>query len=319
MKKARPMCLLVVPCVALILSTTLRADTTAMDTSSFTHVDADGVPVSLNPEHMVTPSEAVSKMEEQNTKPAQGQDWLITGYEQQMINRGGGDNRYLQISSNKQLAELAGVPYIGDSVQRSAPSAENSPSGNTSTSDAAATSSQSAFNSGYQWRPVISPIGSSIFTGAQNYAAPLPGNSPISTGSLFIGQNQAVAKPIVPNVPDAESIETPGAVAAQQNSDLGLNGSDLTIDLLPGESPSHLEPPPVDADQLHQQEAEQTSPAKPQTVATTTAPTTDQAKKQQVKPVLLPEDDNSPTPISQIQPVSPVRAPISSPYSILNR
>lgn len=326
MKKARRSCPVAVPCAVVFLFAIARVDgddtTPAADTTAFTHVDADGVPLSLSPEHVITPTEALSRIEEQNSKPAQATDWLITGYEQEMLNRGeGADSGYMRISSNKQLAELAGVPYIGDNVQRPAPS-EPGPS---QTIDAEKASANAPLFGGHQFQPLVSPFGPAVNAFSENYAAPLPMSSSIP---LFAGQAETAAKAIVPNVPDAESIETPGAVAAQQDPDLGVNGPDLTLDLLPGESPAdalsrqtpaRLEPPPMNADQLHEQEAEYLSPPKPTSVAKTADSTTDQAKTQQTKAAAPPPDNEAPMPVTQLQPISPVHAPISSPYSILDR
>lgn len=292
------------------------------DTSPYTQVDPDGVPLSLSQPGVMTPTlaAAAQRARESESAAPKNQDWLVRGYEQQLLshpNQSADSNLYLQLSTSKQLSEISGLSPI----DAGNPSPRYSSSIAAPQNQTRAGRSSSSYPSSlgmFQWHPLITPIGSSSLVGTQN--------SLMTLSPFFANQPTQKAAPrrTSPDI-DASMLETPGLVAAAKDPMFGDTSPDLSLDLLPGESPAeamqrqnaaHLELPTT-ADELHQQDAAQLSPPKPETVATGKT-TTSEKKKTETAPAPVP-DENAPTPVTQLQPVSPVRAPIASPYSILNR
>ena len=104
-----------------------------------------------------------------------------------------------------------------------------------------------------------------------------------------------------------------------------MSSADLTLDILPGESIEKARAHqdnfkaelalPMDADQLHRQQAATTKPA---TVAkaATDKPAQPTPPPDPTKPA---DDPDAPTPVSQVPQINPVRAPIANPFDILRR
>lgn len=312
-----------------VVATAAKADPS--DSSSgnnpYLQTDADGVPLSMTPQQSERLSpEDVNALRKEKERSARDKDWLLRAYEQQLQNHAGttsqdqSANLYFQLSSNKDLAKLAGLPLLDSDTEDGAlhqtggvhPNQGSAPS----RSDA---SSAGPLSRGNLFKPLITPLGAPAASGLHNFYSFLPAVLP-PNGSL--PKKSAVPAKILSD--DSSDIQTPGMIADKNNPLTPPDASDLTLELLPGESieqaRAHQDennnlqlPLPMDANQLHKAETDalsvpgQTNAAQKPTAVSTpvkTVPT---------------EDPEAPIPVNQLPQINPVRAPIANPFDILNR
>ncbi|HEV3271554.1 MAG TPA: hypothetical protein VGZ93_05175 [Candidatus Methylacidiphilales bacterium] len=297
-------------------------------------VDPDGVPLSLTqPKNQQLSGEQLKEARNHEEKAALDRDWLLRNYEHELqahaaADSTGGDetNLYYELTSNKDLARLAGLPTLGsddrDNVV-SSPTGEapSNPGGETPSAE---TSSRGTGNpSSWQqnlFKPAISPFSVPGLARVHNFYA-LP---PVSMGLALPGNFQTSPAPGPDQSRESSDMETPGMVAAEKDPLTDARALDLSLDRLPGESIEqarahqdnnlNLELPiPMDVDQLHKEEAASLSvpgasktaqpAASPQPATVKAAPT---------------EDPNAPLPVSKALQINPVRSPIANPYDILD-
>jgi hypothetical protein len=301
--------------------------------------DPDGVPLNVTKKAAAraTPEE-IAAYRKQQDQAAADKDWLLRTYEKQLqthdVTSSTEDQRanpYQELSLNKDLAKLAGLPSLQDYDADGRPlsRAGDAPSGHTDAElhPGSTSPKQDAglFGSTFL-RPMIMPLGAPEAAGLGNFYATLP----VAGLSPFYGANppsRAPARaPVRPDDPTDIDIETPGMIAAEKNPLADPSTSDLTLNVLPGESIDHAKahqdnysklqlPILMDADQMHRAQAADLNPpvakkADGADQTATAAPAPDKAK--------LPDYD-VPVPISQLPVITPIRAPIADPYDILNR
>src|ERR1700692_3315704 len=94
-----------------------------------TQVDPDGVPYAVTQAHQAQPSQAdIEAARKQREEAATNKNWLVNSYERQLqshhqagSSNDQSSNLYFQLSSNKELAKLAGLPLIGSASAARAP------------------------------------------------------------------------------------------------------------------------------------------------------------------------------------------------------
>jgi hypothetical protein len=277
--------------------------------------DADGVPVSIMKPKAprLSPAE-IAALHKQQVQAAQDKDWLVRDYEKQLKMNSSADeqssNLYYQLSANKDLAKLAGLPDIDDdgTTDTNVQPVHNTTAMRTHATGATAQPAGSAL------KPFITPMGAPAVVGLPNFYATLGGASGATPAKAPTSSRTSV-------IEDPTDIETPGMIAAQKNPN--PDTLDLTLDVLPGESVDHARahqdndqlltlPLPPGAEQLHRAQAVALNPdgLAPLPVTPTTPA--------QPKPMPV-NDEDAPLPVSKTPVLSPVRAPIGNPYDILNR
>ena len=295
------------------------------DENPYSQLDPDGVPLAVTQGQSAKPTQAdVEAAQKQQQQEAANKNWLLRAFEQQqqLHNKanGAGDqgpDLYYQLSSNKDLARLAGLPLDENPDSDSLKTGVNQPGENSAQlrKDPAA---QAAAGSNPQIdlsKPLISPLDSPVVT---SVSSPLPYAMTSPLASLL---------PQTPPAPKAEEtqeiadLDTPGMVAEKKDPTANISDPDLTLDVLPGESiddaRAHQDANskaelslPMDADQLHRQEAA--------AVALPVAPKAPQTSQPAPTPVPVkpdPADDpDAPMPVSQVPQITPVRAPIANPF-----
>jgi hypothetical protein len=313
------------------------ADPTSTDSkpNPYTQTDADGIPLSvMQPRANRTPEE-LDAIQKKQAQAALDKNWLVRGYEQQLQSRAEANssteqsgNLYYEIGSNKELAKLAGMPDLDTdnqlSLRTGAPHSTRDP-------EAAHPDSSlkvgGAISRNMTFKPLITPLGSPEMAGLSSYSSSGP-HSAVSPFYSEPGHNTAVAKPAAAQPKPADNpldLETPGLVAAQKDPLGDPSATDLTLDLLPGESMEHAKahqdsvnslqlPLPSSVDQLHKSQAGQLSVPGSQNLTKSSAPTAPPKASQTPAP-----DPNAPIQATQLPPVNPVRAPIANPFDILNR
>ena len=325
MKKARY--LSVATCGLLVFASAAHADVDAsgQEINPYIQTDPDGVPLSLDINRPKPPSQAqIDAFHREQAKAAADKDWLVRGYEEKLraqaqAHPGDDNNLYYELSSNKDMAKLAGLPLIDTSTATTyhTGATASTPGSISLRTDAAPESTGKSLSHTYVFKPLISPF-SQAGAGIHNYYASLPVAMPSSL-ITYPAQPSTVSKKDDTETPD---IDTPGMIAAQKDG-TGTDSPDLSLDMLPGESVEHARdhqdklelPLPMDVDELHRQEvAHVAAPTDAKNSKTVTTPTTTQQP-----PVVPTEDPNAPIPVSQLPVVTPVRAPIANPYDILNR
>jgi len=332
-------CYLSVATVGLFFAATgAKADPQATDSSASDpsdnpnlQCDPDGVPLSITPSQSQQPSEEELKAARQQEQTAAlNKDWLLRGYEQQLQAHAAANspedqnaNLYYEISSNKDLARLAGLPAVDSDSQNGANAyrtgaAPSDQGGVTLRSDTSSTGPGNLSSQGNLLKPLITPLSAPDAEGLHNFYAPLS----ISMASPLSGIPKTSPAPRTDQSEDSSDMETPGMVAAKKDPLTDSNALDLNLDTLPGETAeqarahqendSNLElPVPMDADQLHKEQA-----------ATLSVPG---GKKATPTPVTAPvktaptEDPDAPLTVDKALQINPVRAPIANPYDILNR
>lgn len=309
------------------------------DDSAYAQDDADGVPLvvrqrqpqQLSPEQI----EAIHKRQGQ---AAQDKDWLVRGYEQQLqthpaVNsaQDQNSNLYYELGANKELAKLAGLPVLsldGADSASTVSSRAGTPSSEQGTnlrSDDSST--EAAPTHDPLFRPLFSSSAAPKASGSHSLYSPLS-FSLTPTISFFGKQTPRTRpQPKTDQSDDSSDLDTPGLVAAEKDPLMDMSNTDLTLNVLPGETADEAKarqesnntvelPLPMDADRLHEAQAAALSvPGAPTgTNPAQTQPTVPPI----VKPVQV-DDQDTPLPVSKVPPINPVRSPIANPYDILDR
>jgi len=320
-----------------VIASTAKADPSddSPDSNPYTQYDADGVPLSVTQAQPRQPSpDEIKEAQQAQAKAEADKNWLLRAYEQQMQSHAANSsedqsaNVYYQISTNKELAKLAGVPLLDLDAGTSTPSyrtGEAQPGHSTAPlrSDSSSTSIAGPQARGFLLKPLITPLSEADAAGMHDFYSSLPTSS---VAPFYGSTSPKPTAPAAAHPDDSSDIETPGMIAAENNTLLDTSATDMNanLDLLPGESveqakahqdsANNLELPlPMDASQLHKTQAA--------ALSAQTAPTT--AKKQTSAPVpaqAAPTDDpDAPIPVSKVPQINPGRPAIANPYDILNR
>ena len=287
-------------------------------------MDPDGVPLSVtHPDTRLTPEEAEAERKQQE-QAAIDKDWLLRGYEKQLHDHSDSSqtqdsNLYYQLSSNKELARLAGLPEI-DTGSQHAGSAYDTSAALARQSEAAGADGKTQA-SGYSlvptspFKPFITPLNSSDALGLHTFYSSLT--------TPLLGAPRSQSAPAATPSSDPADLDTPGMVAAEKDPLSDSSLTDPSLEVLPGESieeararqdNGNLElAVPMNAEELHRQEA--AALAVPAAVGST--PATNSLTN--VVPVAPIADPEAPTPVSKTLPINPIRSPIANPFDILNR
>jgi hypothetical protein len=292
----------------------------------YTQYDPDGIPLSVtHPQARQLTQEDIDAISKQQAQEELDKNWLLRDYEQQLKAHAANSseeqdtNLYYQLSSNKDLAKLAGLPTLGSDSEDStteyqASAIRANPGSIALRPDASSAAVSGSLSHGDLFRPLVEPLSAPDAEGLHNFYSSQPGSL---APSFFGSSHQTPPAPKPDQSPDSSDMETPGMVAAEKNPD-------LTLDLLPGESIEQAKARednnaklelslPMDASQLHkEQSAALHIPGVPNTTQPPTAATTPP-----VQPVPI-EDPDAPTPVSKEQPINPVREPIANPFDILD-
>lgn len=161
-------------------------------------------------------------------------------------------------------------------------------------------------------RSLYSPIGTA--TGA----------SPGANGTTDDTPPVSTYKSKLPQNDDSSDLDTPGMIASKNDALSDPHATDLTLDLLPGETPEQArraaaasQPPelPVvmDVEEFHRQQEAALHPFEARDAAK-------KKKEEEQIPVAqpVPPPTDVPMPISKQQPINPVRPAIEDPFEILN-
>lgn len=290
-------------------------------------LDPDGVPILVSQRQPEKPSEALlDAYLKERAIAEQNRDWLLRYYEQQEQARQAKDkdttpNLYTELTSNRELAKLAGLPYTGEDTSfRTGDSTGGDANGPELRKDSG--ENAAAKNP----KPAVPGW---AYPAAVKITAPMP---------LDIGQPLATDLLPAPTpgvkVDDASDLDTPGMVSAKDDGDSLSDpaSANLNLDMLPGESVQHAmahqdanSPAelslPMDLTQMHKQEAEANEGAQlprvpsisPVAAVTPPGPPAPVPGKDE-----KPYDPNAPVPVSQV-PVPSTRPPLANPFDILNR
>ena len=253
-------------------------------------------------------AEAAAK-QQQITKQQQQKDWLLRSYEQQLQSHNANPgNLYYQISTDKDLAKIAGLPLITITESASVKATPN-PGSNGLNLRTDSTPSTPSTPPGR-----IKPIATTM----SNFAN-LHNSFAIPTSGLQQYGPKMVAAP--PTAPPATSntfdLDTPGMVASGKSPLLDTDTT-LTLDLLPGESPSaakahrentNLLELPKTTHVAQWQDLENNALRAPGSIKT--------APSVPLNPILL-KLANEPPPVTA-PPPSPIRNPVADPRAISYR
>ena len=313
----------------------------------YAQLDPDGVPLAVtqgSKQKNYTPAE-IEAMRQEAIQAARNRNWLMNEYEEQLrlhskdnADKDKTPNLYLQLSMDKNLAQLAGLDPI-EATTDSTPAPELHATPAASSQNAPTLRADPPGSRGFT--PLLSTLSPSYSSAIQafsisTYSPSVP--SVLAPSPLGDGP-QANPTPVPASAPHSQSymevmdIQTPGMVAAKDNS-LGdtptpdLNLDSLPGDNLPGETPEQAEareqaatraelPQAMDADKLHEEEtAKLTVP----TMALQGKPSSSDQPQQPAPPKAIPVNpEDAPIPVTQQQQLAPVHAPIANPFDILNR
>jgi hypothetical protein len=311
-----------------VMASAARADNAGSSDSSnpYGQADPDGVPVALDMGRPKQPSQAdIEEARQQQARAAQQKDWLVRSYEAQLKARAQSDpsadqdsNLYYQLSSNPDMAKLAGLTALDPNNSPADQNGATVPKRATDSMQSdAAQSAKRPFAPGYVFKPLITPF-SAPGAVVRDYYASLPVAMP---SPLFTDSAPKPAESKRAQSPDSADIETPGMIAA--GNDAASDADNLSLDILPGETieqarqrqdDTKLELPlPMTADELHKRDLIKLAPP---SATKQTTPTTAAAAPAKNVPL---EDPDEPIPISRQPIITPIRAPIANPYDILDR
>jgi len=320
--------------LGLLLVATGAAAAPASDSSGeeniYSQLDPDGIPLVVTQGQAKKPTQAeIDDYRKQVDRAAENKNWLLRSYQQQQELRnkanGAGDdsaNLYLEISSNKALAKLAGLPETDPTSASLRTGTDPGTSGAALRKDSTLHTDRPLTSTDSLSRPLITPL--SANPTASTFAAPPPLLMTSPFGGILPQTTSPATTPAAQSQ-EISDLETPGMTAEKKDPLAEMSSADLTLDILPGESIGEARAHqdnfkaelslPMDANQLHKQQDAETKPptaAKPATAKTAdTTPPPTQTK---------PEDDpNAPMPVSQVPQINPVRAPIANPFDILHR
>jgi len=318
-----------VPCLAVTLflgaafTAGLQADQPKDQVPSASEIlslqDPDGTPyVISHPRPNQPTASEIAAQKNQAQQDAANKDWLLRSYEEQLRKRGTnqaggeGDNLYLRLASDKSLSKLSGVTDLSASPADTA-TALRTGLGNSNKNavslrpDPSVTSipkPNPTSTSAPLLKPLITPLGAADAAGLHNFY----GIKPSATPAPAAKKNDTTRI--------SADLDMPGQVAAKNNP---LTKASLTFDSLPDETlPSKralradasAADLPLGTNEARLQKLNNAALLAPGSVKTvTTANNVSTLKLNLV---------NDPEPV-KLTPPSPVRQPISSPYSILDR
>jgi hypothetical protein len=310
-----------------------------IDEDRYTQVDAGGNPIAYAHDKPQQTDEQKAADAKEAQRKEDDKNWLLRDYEQRLRSANPQDdssnNLYYQLSTNKELARLAGLPYLNNQST----SAENSanaatpptPGSSSAPGDIMASTPKSGTSSTQGWRPLITPLGEPAAAGLSNfYGGAHFLRSGFSDGSSY---KSTTVKPIKSTINPLD-LSTPGMVSAGPKEPLAdpnmsdPDANDASLSLLPGQRPDEARnqqdntnlqlpnaklqlPLPQNTEELRRVDAGKLNPSNralpvdPSTIVNT-------------KPI-VPNDADEPMPASKLQPINPVRAPIANPYDLFRR
>ena len=306
----------------------------------YANLDPDGVPLAISQSDDGKPSSKQEALEKQQAdEEFRARNWLLLEYEQQFRHttqtstQNRTINMYLQLAMNKDLAAVSNDSTIDANTATPAPSLHAMPQA-TSSPNGISLRPDSTPNR-YQYAPLVSPYNSPVASSASQpfyagaYSAVLPTSlAPISS----LGAPSAAPAPAphhslseLPNSPtETIDMQTPGMTADKANPLPGM--PNLNLDSLPDptstDAQSQQQQPelpeirqPLDAGLLHQEMSVKLAPAQPLQV------TASAQKNAQPTPATppAPPPPETPEPINKQPQLSPVHAPLPTPFDILNR
>jgi hypothetical protein len=305
-----------------VLSGLARADGPGPAFNPYVQTDGDGIPLvvthpelaPLNPEEKL----AIQKEEE---KKDNDKDWLMRIYAARMQQRAAAHPTsnsqplFYQISSNKELARLAGLHEDASADNKDhndANSANNTRPAATPGTRTAPGASVSNLSHAYQFKPLVSPTSSLNMFGMHDN-----GSTPVESTS-YAAKRAADAKS-----QDVADLQTPGMIAAKDGKEPDLGSPDLTLDLLPGESMEQARIEQAHAKSLALADPLNKNPEPPRVPGLkTTSISSDPGGKALPVPVakVAPERDyDTPIPVSKAPIVVPGHAPIANPADVFDR
>jgi len=332
MKNARTLAVMTVGFFAFANAATADATTSGPIDTPYTQYDPDGVPyAATQPQQTALTPEEISALRKAQEKAAQERDWLLSTYERELQSHSANSksdksaNLYYQLSTNKELAKLAGLPVIDTDEPEGTVPVPHSSTGPAKLHPGSSSSGLSPYHADLL-KPLVTPLGAPEAEGLHNFYSSILPDSVLSPSSNNSTQNSPAPRP--EETTDPADIETPGMLAAEKDPLSDASVPDLSLDLLPGETPEQAKehrdnnnaklelPLPMNATQLHREQAAAfsppgapTAPTAASTTATTTTPT-------KTEPIV---DREAPIPVSKQPQISPVRPAIASPFDILNR
>ena len=322
MKNARYLAATIVGLFAFADTATADPSDSAPTDSPYTQYDPDGVPyAATRPQERKFTPEEIAAIQKAQEKAALDKDWLLRTYERELQSHSRnskseqGTNLYYQLSTNKELAKLAGLPVIDTGAPEGTVPLPHSSTGQPALHpySSSATTGLSP-NHADLLEPLVTPLSAPEAAGLHDFYASFLPDTPV----------QKPSPPRANETPDPADIETPGMIAAEKNPLTDSTAPDLSLDLLPGETPDqardHLDenaklelPLPMNATQLHREQAATISaPVAPTAQKMTTGTTT----PTKTEPIV---DQEAPIPVSKEPQISPVRPAIANPFDILNR
>jgi len=330
------------PLVALLaMPAGLRAASPDEQNNPYANVDPDGVPLAVTQGDQGAPSperlEALQK--QQADQESRAHNWLLLEYEQQFRHDAKttpGDrtlNMYLQLSMNRDLAAVTADSTI-NSEPTPSPALHATPR-NSSTQNGVSLRPDASPNA--YFAPLVSPYNSATASSATQpfyssgaYASKLPlsltptesfGGLPAEPASAPAPAPHRSLSALPTSPADTIDLQTPGMIADKSNPLPGM--PNLNLDSLPDPSSTstqnqqqEAELPevrqPLDAGLLHQEMTVKLAPTQPLQVNASAQ------KPQQPATPPAPPPQETPEPISKQPTLSPVHAPLPSPFDILN-
>jgi hypothetical protein len=303
------------------------------DDNPMGQLDPDGVPLSVVNGHRERPSQAMIEayLKQRAAAADDNKDWLLREYEKQQQAREAKDNAnapnlYSELSANKDLARLAGIPVddsnakTGGATFRTGDTSKN----NSDNLDLRKDADTAAVDAAKQ---AAKPMISFAPVSATDISAPMPFQFTTSFDNVV---SNAAAPAKANEAEEASELDTPGAIS-DNNKDSSLTdapNSDQSLEFLPGESTTSARAHqdvnsgaelslPMDSGQLHKDEATSLQVAQPYR-----PPDVDKTATVAPGPPAPPpnpdQNPNAPVPVSQV-PIPSARAPISNPFDLLNR
>jgi hypothetical protein len=315
----------------------LRAAAPDAPVNPYADLDPDGVPLSISQTHTTYSPEQVELYAKQQAEmDARARNWLLIDYEQRSQHNKAESspnnqtiNMYLQLSMNRDFTAVVNQDSVNPEAAPPPPSLHAAPD---NSSQKGMTLRPDTAPSKEIFAPLISPLSSPAALSAAQpfnvsaYAAALP-PSLAPTSALDAPPQQqgpAPAPELKPPSPtDTIDMQTPGAVA--DKADPLPGAPDLNLDSLPDPNgtnrhdqaqPGALPELPqvgqaMDAGLLHEEMKAKLNSGKP-------VPANAQPQDQQPAKPTAPPPPEAPSPINQQPQLSPVHAPLPSPFDILN-
>jgi len=302
--------------------------------------DPDGVPLAVTQgdTSSLSPDQAEALQKQQLDQQARARNWLLLEYEQQFRHdaqttvRDRTMDMYLQLSMNRGLAAVTADSKL-DYAPTPSPTL-HATAQNPSNQNSVSLRPDASPNANFA--PLISPYNSAVASSATQpfysgaYSSPLPSSLMPSAPAGGVPESSAPAPAphrslsALPTSPaDTVDLQTPGMIADKADPLPGM--PNLNLDSLadpsvtnpqnPQQPPELPETPqPLDAGLLHQEMSIKLAPAQP---LQATASSQKTAQKAAAPPAPPPQE--TPEPISKQQQLSPVHAPLPSPFDIINR